>query len=489
MSETPFEAFEAIIGLEIHVQLNTKTKLFSSAPNHFGDEPNQNIGVVDTAQPGSLPVLNQEAVKKAILFGLAVNSQISKFSHFDRKSYFYPDSPRNYQITQFNHPLLIGGEVKADVEGKSQTFFIESAHIEDDAGMLKHFNSFAGIDFNRAGVPLLEIVSKPCMHSPKEASAYAQAIRAIMMYINASDCNMDEGSLRMDVNISVRPKGESGLRNKIEIKNMNSFRNMELAIESEIRRQTRLYLAHPHQDPKTVIKQSTVRFDLETLETVLMRSKEGAADYRYFPEPDLPPLILTDEEIFDLKQKLPELPHERFERYITTLDLSEYNAALLVNDKALSDYYEKSLKKCKNAKTLCNWITVEFVGRLKEKGISLFESKIPSSSIAELVNLIEEKTITGKIAKKIADDLVLSPEKTPLEIIEENPDYKPIDDHKEIESLIDSVLSENEQSILDYKAGITKAFNYLVGQIMKRCKGKAAPHIVQEILKEKLDRD
>ena len=328
MSDTPFERFEPIIGLEIHAQLNTRTKLFGAEPHRFGDEPNTNIGFTDTAQPGALPVINEEAVKKAVRFGLAIKAEVSKCSKFDRKSYFYPDAPKGFQITQFDEPIISGGEVHAD----GKVFEIDRAHLEDDAGMLRHFSNFAGVDFNRCGAPLIEIVSTPCMRSPKEASAYAMAVRSILEYIDASDCNMEEGSLRMDVNVSVREKGESGLRNKVEIKNMNSFGNMEIAIESEIRRQIRLYLAHPKEDPGKVIEQSTCRFDLETKETVVMRSKEGAADYRYFPEPDLPPLVLTDEFIEKIAKEMPELPYERLTRYKETLGLSEYSSLLLVND-------------------------------------------------------------------------------------------------------------------------------------------------------------
>jgi aspartyl-tRNA(Asn)/glutamyl-tRNA(Gln) amidotransferase subunit B len=263
MTDIAYELWQPVIGLEIHVQLNTKSKLFSRAPNRFGDEPNTNISDVCTGQPGTLPVLNKEAVRKAVQFGCAVHAKVAHFSKFDRKSYFYPDSPRNFQITQFDQPIVIGGTVTADVEGETKHFFINRAHLEDDAGMLKHFSTFAGVDYNRAGVPLIEIVSEPCIHSPKEAVAYATAIKAIMEYLEASDCNMEEGSLRVDANISVRLKTEKTLRNKIEIKNMNSFSNMEMALESEIRRQIRLYTMHPHEDPSKVINKGTYRFDPE----------------------------------------------------------------------------------------------------------------------------------------------------------------------------------------------------------------------------------
>lgn len=360
--------WEAVIGLEIHAELNTRSKLFSVAQNHFGDEPNTNITEVCTGQPGSLPVLNKEAVRKAVQFGCAVNSKIAKFSKFDRKSYFYPDSPRNFQITQFDQPIVIGGTVIAEINGVEQSFTINRVHLEDDAGMLKHFTNFAGVDYNRAGVPLIEIVSEPCIYSADEAVGYAMAIKAILQYIDASDCNMEEGSLRVDANISVRMKGETGLRNKIEIKNMNSFSNMHMAIESEIKRQIREYLNHPNIPYDQVIKQSTYRWDPERKETMLMRRKERADDYRYFPEPDLVPIVLTDAYIDEIRNSLPELPLQRERRYVSELGLSSHSAFVLTSDKPIADYFEEALKSCPNARGLCNWITVEFAGRLKESG-------------------------------------------------------------------------------------------------------------------------
>jgi aspartyl-tRNA(Asn)/glutamyl-tRNA(Gln) amidotransferase subunit B len=357
-------------------------------------------------------------VEIAVRFGCAVNAQIAEFSKFDRKSYFYPDSPRNFQITQFDMPIVIGGEVIADVEGKSKTFAIHHAHLEDDAGMLKHFSDFAGVDYNRAGVPLLEIVSEPCMSSPADATAFATTLKAIMEYLDVSDCNMEEGSMRIDTNVSVRPKGDKTLRNKVEIKNLNSFSYMEMGIESEIRRQIRAYTERPHEDPNVVVPSSTVRLDLDKKETILMRSKEEARDYRYFPEPDLPPIILTKEYIEKVKRDLPELPHERFKRYLSDLKLTEYNASILVNDKQLSDYYEEALKVCKNASALCNWVTVEFVGRFKDSGTPLYKSGILPEHIAALVSFIDSKKITGRIAKEVADIMAKTPRsssrKTPI---------------------------------------------------------------------------
>lgn len=479
--------WQAVIGLEIHVELNTRSKLFSSAANHFGDEPNTNITDVCTGQPGTLPVLNKEAVRKAVAFGSAISAHIARYSRFDRKSYFYPDSPRNFQITQFEMPIIVGGKIIADVEGKAMSFAVNRAHLEDDAGMLKHFPSFTGVDYNRAGVPLLEIVSEPCIFSAKEAVCYAMAVKAIMEYLDASDCDMEKGSLRIDANISVRKKGEMHLRPKIEIKNMNSFNFLAQALESEFKRQVKEYLTHSGKDFKEVIFPSTYRFDPDRKELVLMRRKETADDYRYFLEPDLPPLILEDEYVDAIAKSLPELPYAKEKRYIEELKCSHDNAYALVSEKKLADYFEEGLKKTSNAKALSNWILVEFAGRLNEKGVKIWESEIKASLIAELINLIDEGKITGKIAKAIADAMVENPGKTALSIIEENPDYVPVFDVKEIERVIDEVLAVNTQSVTDYKSGKIKAFAFLVGQVMKLTQGKAAPALVNQLLKKKLE--
>lgn len=486
MTHITYENWEPVIGLEIHAQLNTKSKIFSSAPNRFGDEPNTNIGVVDTGQPGSLPVLNKEVVHKAVQFGCAVQAKVALFSKFDRKSYFYPDSPRNFQITQFDQPIIIGGSVVAEVGDHSKHFAIHHAHLEDDAGMLKHFSTFAGVDYNRAGVPLIEIVSEPCMHSPKDASAYAMAIKAILQYLDISDCNMEEGSLRIDVNISVRPKGDKILRQKIEIKNLNSFNYMEMAIESEIRRQVRLYTEKPHEDPAKIISSGTFRFDVDKKETILMRQKEEADDYRYFPEPDLPPIVLTEAYIESVRATLPELPHQRFKRYVSELLLPIGSATILINEKRLADYFEEALKICNNPKNVCNWITAEFTGRFKDTGKNLLDSGISAAHIGKLVQMIVKGTITGKIAKSVADDMFAKPGTDPEQIVKENPDYLPMQDTSAIEPLVDEVLAANSQSVADYKAGKARAFDYLVGQVMKLCKGKASPPVVNELLTKKL---
>ena len=486
MTDIPYDLWQPVIGLEIHVQLNTKSKLFSHAPNRFGDEPNTNITDVCTGQPGTLPVLNKEAVRKAVQFGCAVNAHIARLSRFDRKSYFYPDSPRNYQITQFEYPILQGGSIFAEVEGKTKYFYLDRAHLEDDSGMLKHFTNFAGVDYNRAGAPLIEIVSKPCIHSAKEAVAYASSIKAIMLYLDTSDCNMEEGSLRVDVNVSVRLKSEVGLRPKIEIKNMNSFSNMEIAIEAEIQRQINLYALYPNQDPKEVIFPGTYRFDPESKKVVFMRRKEEAQDYRYFPEPDLVPVILSEDYIEGVAKNLPELPYQKSQRYKDTLFLSKESAATLILDKPLCDYFEEALSSCSNPRSLCNWLIVEFTGRLKDRNLSLKDSAIPPHHISLLVNMIEEGIITGKIAKSIADDMILCPLKSPKEIAENNPDYQPLSDFSAIEKLVDQVLHENPASLATYKEGKTRAFGFLVGQVMKLCNGTASPALVNDLLTKKL---
>lgn len=541
------EHWEPVIGLEIHAELNTKSKLFSSAPNRFGDEPNTNISVVCTGQPGALPVLNKEVVKKAVQFGCAVNATVCKFSKFDRKSYFYPDSPRNFQITQFEEPIVKGGKIIAEVDDVEKVFDVNRVHIEDDAGMLKHFPTFAGVDYNRAGVPLIEIVSEPCMHSAKEAVAYAQAVKAILEYIDASDCNMEEGSLRFDINVSVRKKGETTLRNKIEIKNLNSFNYLQQAVDAEISRQIREYTLKADLPHDQVIHQATYRWDVEKKETVLMRRKEQADDYRYFPEPDLVPIVLTDAYIEEIRANLPELPLQRERRYVSELGLPPHTAFSLTYDKPTADYFEEALaaifansqsnsderdksrskrsgpneesphgpsmgdeedrsgkvaadripdeftkvaaKNTKNAKSLANWIIVEFAGRYKESGKTLVNSGIPSAHVGALVQMIESGVINGKIGKSIADEMVLNPSKHPQEIVDSNPDFKPLNDSSAIEKIVDAVLEANPQSIVDYKAGRDKAFAFLVGQVMKQTSGKASPPLVNELLKNKMGKN
>lgn len=476
--------WEAVIGLEIHAELNTKSKLFSTAPNRFGDAPNTNVSVVCTGQPGALPVLNKEAVQKAVLLGCALDAEVCTFSKFDRKSYFYPDSPRNFQITQFDHPIIKGGTVTAEVDGKDHEFAIHHVHLEDDAGMLKHHSSFTGIDYNRAGVPLVEIVSEPCMHTPQQASAYARMVRAILQYIDVCDCNMQEGSLRFDANISVRKKGETSLRTKVEIKNMNSFSIMEQALAVEIKRQIGEYRKRSNEDPSKVITQDTYRWDPDLNKTVLMRRKESSEDYLYFPEPDLVPIVLEPSYIESVRKTLPELPLERERRYVRELELSPQSASILAGDKVLADYFEKALEHTTNARALCNWLVTEFPGRLE--GQSLWEIGVQAAHVGSLVQLIDKQTITGKIAKQVATDMVNMPGKSPEEIVANNPDYQAVHDSGEIEKLVDQVIEQNPQSVSDFKGGKQKAFGFLVGQVMKLSRGKASPQVVNEWLRKKL---
>jgi aspartyl-tRNA(Asn)/glutamyl-tRNA(Gln) amidotransferase subunit B len=345
-----------------------------------------------------------------------------------------------------------------------------------------HFSEFTGVDFNRSGAPLIEIVSDPCMHSPKQAAAYASAIHSILEYIESSDCNMQEGHLRMDANISVRIKGEKGLRAKAEIKNMNSFANMELAIESEILRQIAFYKDNPDKSIKT----GTYRFDLEKQKTILMRAKESAEDYRYFPEPDLPPLVLEKAFINQIKDSLPELPAVKKHRFIKTLGLSEYFTDLLIADKALCDFFESGLQSAKNPKTYCNWVVVEFTARANQINKHIKDLGISSTNIAFLVNLIEEGKITGKMAKEIADLMIQFPEKRPKDIAESNSRFKPMSDTAALLEIIDKVVKENPESILDFKNGKDKAFQYLVGEVMKKTKGTASPPLVKDLIIKKI---
>jgi len=477
------EKWQPVIGLEIHVQLNTQSKMFSSESYHFGDEPNTHIGVVSTGQPGSLPTINRKAVEQTVLFGCAVQAKVSLMSHFDRKSYFYPDTPKNYQVTQFNCPLLREGHISCELnDGQTKHFKIHHAHLEEDSGVLKHFTHFSGVDYNRSGVPILEIVSEACLHSAQEAVAYAMAIKAIVEYLDISRGNMEEGCLRMDTNISVRRKETKELRNKIEIKNMTSFSYMETAITSEIERQIQFYSLHPEEE----IESGTYRFEQGTKELVLMRTKEQAEDYRYFPEPDLPPIILTEKYIDSIRRLLPELPRDRHRRYLLELHLPRQATILLVNEKKLSDYFEEGLKECSQPRALANWLTVEFPGRLKELGKKIWSSGIPCKQIAELVNLIEQGRITGKIAKSIADEMVKEPGVPPEVLIQRNSLYQPVHDTAQVEQIIDRVLEKNPTSIADYLSGKKKAFSFLVGEVMKHSSGKAPPNLVNELLLKKI---
>lgn len=485
------QPWEVVIGLEVHTQLNTTTKLFSPALNRFGDEPNTNIHPICLGLPGTLPKVNKEAVRKAVILGCALESTICHISQFDRKNYFYPDAPRNFQITQFYEPILRGGHILAEVEGKWMRFDLDRAHLEDDAGMLKHFTSFGGVDYNRAGSALIEIVSKPCMHSSKEAAAYVRALKQILQHMDISHCNMEEGHLRIDVNVSVRKYGEQELRPKAEIKNMNSISNLELALEAEILRQIRIYEQNPGVAPKNLLKQSTYRWDPDRKEIVLMRTKETAEDYRYFPDPDLPPLVLDEDFIHAIRSNLPELPYDKRLRYIQQWHISTAVADQLIEDKSLCDYFERAIQELdgpeKYAQSVCNWILIEFAGRLKEKGISILDSGIAPEYIGNLVHLIEHGIITGKIAKSVADDMVASPSLSPFVIVESNPSYRPVSDEVSLRAAIEGVFTAFPQAVQDYKTGIQKAYGFLVGKTMAATKGQGEPSTVNRLLKQMLD--
>ena len=480
--------WEVIVGLEMHAQLATKSKLFSPASNRFGDEPNTNIHPICLGLPGTLPTLNKEAVRMAVTLGCALGSTIAPISRFDRKSYFYPDSPRNFQITQFYKPILLGGKLFDEESGL--TFPLDRAHLEDDAGMLKHFQGWAGVDYNRAGAPLIEIVSEPCIHSPYQARRYVTTLREALLYLGVSNCNLERGEIRFDVNVSVRPVGESTLRPKAEIKNMNSITNMEAALQSEIDRQIALYESNPEKDPAEVMPQTTYRYDPDRKETVRMRAKETASDYRYFPEPDLPPVLIDQAFIDRIASNLPELAPQKKHRYKTTLGLSDYQIQTLLDDLEICRFFEEALKQIcspsKLASSLVNWITVEFLGRLNEKHLSFKESEIRPSDVAQLVNMIDHGDITGKIAKKIADEMVALPGTAPEQIISSNPNYRPVDNIDQITTWIDDVLAQNPTAMEDYKNGKNKAYGFLVGQVMAKSRGAAKPDTVNRILKEKL---
>jgi len=475
--------FEPVIGLEIHIQLNTNTKIFCGCSTKFGEMPNSQTCPVCLGLPGVLPVLNEEALKKGILAGLAVNSKISKFSKFDRKNYFYPDLPKAYQISQFDKPICEGGYVDVKVDDKIKRLNITRIHLEEDAGKSMHSEipgeNKSFIDLNRTGVPLAEIVSEPDMRTADEAYEYVQTIRKIMRYINVSDCNMEEGSLRCDVNISVREKGVEKFGEKVEIKNLNSIKSIKASINYEIERQIDLI----ESGEKSAIVQETRLYDAENNVTYSMRSKEDAHDYRYFPDPDLAPIVLDDKYIDDLKKTLPELPEAKKERFLNELKLPEYDAGVLTSTRQLAEYFETVIENGIDPKKASNWVMGEVLARAGD--VDEIDSFIVTPSmLAKLIGLIDDNTISGKIAKAVFKDMVESG-KDPLSIVEEK-GLKQVTDTGEIETIINKVLDENQSSIDDYKNGKTKALGFLVGQVMKASRGKANPKIVNELLLKKL---
>ena len=473
-------SWETVIGLETHVQLSTKTKLFSRASTAFGASPNTNVNLIDCGLPGVLPSVNKEAFYKAIRFGIAVNAQINQTSIFDRKNYFYADLPKGYQITQMDLPIVLGGSIDIQLEESVKTINITRAHLEEDAGKSIHdeYDGFSAIDLNRAGTPLLEIVSEPEISNAKEAVAYMKAMHQLVTYLDVSDGNMAQGSLRCDANVSIRKKGVKELGTRTEIKNINSFKFIEKAINFEIKRQIKIL-----EDGQKVT-QETRLYDSSKDETRPMRSKEFANDYRYFPEPDLLPVIISDQEIQKIRDEFPELPKEKEARYQEEFGLSEYDSQIISSSKSMADFFDASLKKTKNYSLLSNWLIGEISAYLNKGQIEIHESKLTADNVAMLINRIDDQTISGKIGKSIFEEMCLSGS-TPDEIIESQ-GLKQISDDGAIEEIIMTVINENPSQVEAYLGGKDKLFGFFVGQVMKLTEGKANPKAVNSILKEKL---
>ena len=472
--------YEVIIGLEVHAQVLSESKLFSSSPTKFGSEPNTQVSLVDAAFPGMLPVINEFCIKQAIKTGIGLNAKINNKSIFDRKNYFYADLPQGYQISQYKNPIVGEGSVTLDMPDGEKMIGIERLHLEQDAGKSIHDidpqNTL--VDLNRSGVALMEIVIKPDLRSLDEVNAYIKKLRSIMRYLGTCDGNMQEGSLRADVNVSVRKKGETELGTRCEIKNVNSIKFMQMAIDYEANRQVDIL------EEGGSIDQETRLFDTKKNETRSMRTKEDAHDYRYFPDPDLLPLELNDDFINEIKKEIPELPDEKKKRFIEKFNLSPYEANILVSDIETSKYFE-DVSKNSDVKLATNWITGELFALLNNKSIEITESPITSENLAKLINLIKDGTISGKIAKTVFE-IMADSGKDPKKIVEEK-GLKQQSDPKELEKIIDKVISDNPKNVEAYKSGKDKLFGFFVGQVMKQSNGKANPQLVNEILKKKLN--
>ena len=477
------EDYEVVIGLEVHAELSTKTKIFCSCPTTFGAEPNTHICPICTAMPGTLPVLNEKVVEYAVKAGLATNCAISKDSKNDRKNYFYPDLPKAYQISQFDKPLCEHGYIEIeDDEGNKKKVRLLRIHIEEDAGKLNHNEFGVGslVDLNRAGVPLIEMVSEPDIRSSKEAEQYLRKIKSILEYIEVSDCKMQEGSLRADVNVSVRKKGEEKFGTRTEMKNMNSFRAIVRAIEYEKDRQIEVL------EEGGKIEQETLRWDDINGRTYPMRDKEDAQDYRYFPDPDLVAIRLSDEYVENIRKSLPELPESRRDRYIKEYNLSEKEAKLLTSSKYLSNLFEGALDICGNAKAVANWILSDISRILNEKELEPENIPFTAEQLAKMIELIDKGTISSAIAKKVLTELFENP-KDPEEIIKEK-GWIQISDEGAIKEVVMKVLENNPQSVADFKGGKDKALGFLVGQAMKETKGKANPQMLNKMFLEELNK-
>ena len=473
--------WETTIGLEIHVQLKTKSKIFSAASTNFGSEQNTQACAIDLGMPGVLPVLNEEAVVMAIKFGLAVGADITDESIFARKNYFYPDLPKGYQISQYELPIVSGGSINILIGDKRKTINITRAHLEEDAGKSLHdeFPSNTGIDLNRAGIPLLEIVSEPDMRTAKEAVAYARYIHQLVTYLGVSDGNMSEGSLRCDANVSIRPMGGTKMGTRTETKNVNSFKFLENAINFEITRQRDVLESGGH------IIQETRLYDPDRDETRSMRSKETAMDYRYFPEPDLLPIAIDDEYILDIKSKMPELPREKSERFESDYEISKADADILVSDPAIADYFEAVTKICSDGKLVANWVRVELLGKINKDSIENKAIPVSAEELGKLLNRIKDQTISGKIAKDILNILWSSPMVNVDDYINEN-ELKQVSNTSSLEPLIEEVLKQNPKQVEQFRQGKTKVVGYFVGQIMEKTSGKANPQQVNQLVLKKL---
>ena len=476
------EDYEVVIGLEVHAELSTKTKIYCGCSTEFGGDPNTHCCPVCTGMPGALPVLNKKVVEYAIKAGLAMNCEIARNSKQDRKNYFYPDLPKAYQISQFDLPLCSNGYLEINVDGNKKKIGVTRIHIEEDAGKLNHdqYGGGALVDLNRACVPLIEIVSEPDIRSSQEAKAYVEKIKSTLEYLEVSDCKMQEGSLRADVNLSVRKKGETKFGTRTETKNLNSFKSIVRAIEFEIDRQI------DDIENGIEIVQETRRWDDDRGIGYAMRGKEDAHDYRYFPEPDLSLIKLSDEYINEIKNSLPELPESRKNRYINELGLPEYDSNILVSSKYLSDFFEEAIKDCKNIKSISNWIMGDLARIMSEKELEYSQIPFKGAYLAKLVNLIDSGKISSAIAKKVFEDM-FETGKDP-EIIVNEKGLIQISDEGAIKEIVNKVLESNPESIKDYKAGKDRALGYLVGQAMKESKGKANPQMLNKLFLEELNK-
>ena len=473
--------YEAVIGLEVHIQLNTETKIFTSASAHFGDEPNENIDPLILGLPGTLPVVNGKVIDAAIRMGLATNCEIRNFNRFARKHYFYPDLPKGYQISQFTQPICERGRIEIKVKEANRSIGITRIHMEEDAGKTIHDGKAKAslVDLNRAGVPLLEVVSEPDLRSPAEASIYLKSLRQIARYLEISDGNMEEGSLRCDANISLRPVGELKFGTRTEIKNINSFRFVEKALEYEIARQLKIIKSGEK------VVQETRLFDSDSGTTHPMRGKEESADYRYFPDPDLPPIKIEESRVREIRSSMPKMPWEVEEHLVQTYGLTQYDAEVLCAEKIYVDFFKEALEETGNARVVCNWITSELFGLLNKDNIDFQEIKFQAKDLGALVELIETDVVSGKMAKKVFEEMYESG-KSPKTIVDEQ-GLRQITNPEELRPIVEQVLADNGEQVNKYKAGDKKLHGYFVGQVMKQTGGSANPKLVNTLLKQLLD--